>query len=76
MYTNILIQNTIYITQDIPQRQHTSDITTGDIITLTNTVLRQNYLKYYNRCYKQCEEIIMGAPTSDVQSQVFLQHLE
>jgi hypothetical protein len=51
-------------------RNHTGDN------KLTNLILDLNYLKYNDQYYKQQESLAMGAPTSAILSELYLQYLE
>jgi hypothetical protein len=44
--------------------------------TLVKTILEQNYFTYNTVMYQQMERLAMGAPTSSIFSEVFIQHLE
>ena len=46
------------------------------LIKLTKTLLDQNYFRSENTTYLQPEGLAMGAPTSSVFSEFYLQHLE
>jgi hypothetical protein len=47
-----------------------------EIHAVTKLILRQNYYEFQNNTYKQSNGLAMGAPSSSVLSQLFLQHLE
>jgi hypothetical protein len=39
-------------------------------------ILEQNYLQFNNQFFKQDEGLTMGAPTSAILAETFIQHLE
>jgi hypothetical protein len=41
-----------------------------------NTTLNQNYIQFDNEYYRQNDGLAMGAPTSAVITEIFIQHLE
>jgi hypothetical protein len=43
---------------------------------ITHTILEQNYFKFQNQCYIQKTGLAMGAPTSAILSEIYLQHVE
>jgi glycerol-3-phosphate cytidylyltransferase-like family protein len=45
-------------------------------MTLTHTIINQNYLQFNNQYYKQDSGLAMGAPTSAFLAEIFFQHLE
>jgi hypothetical protein len=45
-------------------------------LAIVQIVLNQNYFRYENELYKQTDGLAMGAPTSSLLSEVFLQSLE
>ena len=48
----------------------------NEIINLLDIILEQNYVNIHERYYTQNEGLAMGAPTSAILSEVFLQYLE
>jgi hypothetical protein len=38
--------------------------------------MEQNYFQFYQKYYKQTEGLAMGAPTSEVLAEIFIQHME
>jgi hypothetical protein len=49
---------------------------TNELINITHTILRQNYFQFQSNFCVQKTGLAMGAPTSSVLSEVFLQHTE
>jgi hypothetical protein len=47
-----------------------------DLLLLIRTILKQNYFKFNNKIYSQTQGLAMGAPTSAIFSEIFLQHIE
>jgi predicted transport protein len=52
------------------------DKITNELVKITRTVLEQNYFTFCNQNYFQNTGLVMGAPSSAVLSEVYLQHLE
>jgi hypothetical protein len=46
------------------------------IIKLVKTILNQNYFQHKNKINTQQEGLAMGAPTSAILAEIFIQHLE
>jgi hypothetical protein len=71
MYTNIPQNDlTCIINNKTPDNQR------REIITLIKVILNQNFLQHNNHHYTQNEGLAMGAPTSAILAEVFIQHLE
>lgn len=47
-----------------------------EIINLLNTILEQNYFEHNGNWYKQNDGLALGAPTSTILTETFVQHLE
>jgi hypothetical protein len=47
-----------------------------NIIKLTKTIIDQNYSQFLDTTYIRSEDLAMGAPTSSILSEVYLQYLE
>jgi hypothetical protein len=43
---------------------------------MTRTILKQNYFEFQNNFYVQNKGLAMGAPTSSVLSEIYLQFIE
>jgi hypothetical protein len=77
MYTNIPVhevQNTVKNTLD--ENYNISQEMKVEIINPLNTILEQNYIKHNGKWYKQNDGLAMGASTSAVLAETFIQHLE
>jgi hypothetical protein len=66
---NIIIHRSL--TRNNVPNEHIHEIT-----TLTKVVLNQNYFQYNNELYSQEEGLAMGAPTSSILADIYIQHLE
>jgi hypothetical protein len=73
MYTNIPLYELINIIQmtltynNIPEEQK------NEIIILVKVILDQNYFQYNDELYSQNEGLAMGAPTSSILAEIFIQ---
>ena len=47
-----------------------------DILKLLKVIIEQNYFQFMGKTYTQHDGLAMGAPTSSILSEFFLQHLE
>jgi hypothetical protein len=75
MYTDTPTDIVIDIKQKLyKNKRHIQ--TTREIILIIATILDQNYFVHNNQLFQQDEGLPMGAPTSAILSQIFLQHLE
>ena len=43
---------------------------------ITQTIISQNYFQFQDTIYLQKEGLAMGAPTSSILSEIYLQHME
>jgi hypothetical protein len=76
MYSNIPtdeLENIIYV---LCKQQNTEDPLIQEIMTITKTVLMQNYYGFKDKTYLQTKGLVMGAPTSSILSEIYLQYLE
>jgi hypothetical protein len=76
MYTNIPTDVLPNILQNIMEAQWVDTGYIKHILTLVQVVLGQNYFRHENELFQQIEGLAMGAPTSSLLSEVFLQSLE
>jgi hypothetical protein len=76
MYTNIPKNDKIIITKNILQNYDTNIDTQKEILQLMNTILEQNYIQYDHKYYKQTNGLAMGAPTSAILAEIYIQNLE
>jgi hypothetical protein len=49
---------------------------TDEILFITHTVLEQNYFQFQDGFYIQKTGLTMGAPTSSILSEIYLQYIE
>jgi len=75
LYVNIPIQETLHITK-VQLNTHNDKKTTHQIVTLLNTILRQNYFSFHGQIYQPDKGVAMGLPISGTMAELFLQHLE
>jgi hypothetical protein len=47
-----------------------------EILSLSDTLIAQNYFRYKDTTYIQTEGLLMGATTSSIFSEIYIQHLE
>jgi hypothetical protein len=76
MYSKIPTNKLIPIIKEISIRNQLYKKVTNEIITITQTVLQQNYLTFNNNTYSQHIGLAMGAPSSGILSEIYLQSLE
>jgi hypothetical protein len=76
MHTNIPTGELIRIIEIACQNNCIESNLKSDVIKLINTILDQNYFQFHGKTYIQSEGLAMGAPTSSVLSEIYLQHLE
>jgi hypothetical protein len=76
MYTNIPQNDVICIINNLLINNNTPEDQKREIITLVQVILNQNYLKHNNYQYTQNEGLAMGAPTSAILAETFIQYLE
>jgi hypothetical protein len=77
MYTNIPVHEVRNITNDIINtNHHITQATKNEIKNLLNVITEQNYIEHNGKWYKQNDGLAMGAPTSAILAEVFIQHLE
>jgi hypothetical protein len=76
MYTNIPTEvlPSILLNIMVAQSVHTGYI--SHILSLVQTVLSQHYFQHEEELFQQTDGLAMGAPTSSILSEVFLQNLE
>ena len=76
MYSNIPTNEIIPIIREISARNQLDSKITNEIITITQTVLQQNYLTFNNNIYSQHSGLAMGAPSSGILSEIYIQNME
>jgi hypothetical protein len=50
--------------------------TQDEIIKILRTIIGQNYFQFNEQHYKQIEGLAMGAPTSAILAEAYIQHME
>jgi hypothetical protein len=60
----------------LDQDHHTKHEDKEELLNLTNTILEQNCIQFNNHFYKQHDGLAMGAPTSAILTEIFIQFLE
>jgi hypothetical protein len=76
MYTSIPTNNIINIVRTILKHQNTQQNTINEIINIINTILSHNYFQFDNAYYRQDEGLAMGAPSSAILAEIYLQYIE
>ena len=76
LYTNIPIQETTEILEDLLKNNRTPETHIREIITLTNTITKQNYFTHNNKFYTQIDGVPMGSPISSILAEIFIHHIE
>jgi hypothetical protein len=76
MYTNIPRSKLSTIIDQICKFQNTPREIRKEITKTVNTILKQNYFNFENSIYKQVDGLTMGAPTSALFSEIYLQKVE
>jgi hypothetical protein len=74
MYTNIPIREFTDIIKNILDNKNTTE-KNKELKTLLNTIINQNYSQF-NQYYKKEDGLEMGAPTSAVLVEIFIQHVK
>jgi hypothetical protein len=64
------------IIKDALDRDHTKHEDKKEILNLTNTISKQNYIQFNNHFHKQHDGLTVGAPTSAILVEIFMQFLE
>jgi hypothetical protein len=76
MYTNIPQKDLIQIIYNILEHNNTPKSQKDEIIILVKTILNQNYMQHIDHQYKQNERLAMGALTSVILAEIFIQYIE
>jgi hypothetical protein len=77
MYTNIPTLELKNIIKNIIDQNHNMSNAENDkLLNLLNLILEQNYFQFKNQLYKQNDRLAMGAPTSAILAETFIQYLE
>jgi hypothetical protein len=76
MYTNIPTLQLPIIISNICKFQNTPSEIKNELIKITKTLLKQNYFSFQDSIYRQTEGLAMGASTSAIFSEIYLQYME
>jgi len=76
MYPNIPTNELTPIIRYMSLNNQLDAKTIDELIKVTHTVLEQNYFTFRNGNYSQTTGLAMGAPSSSILSEIYLQHLE
>jgi len=76
MYSNIPTRELTAIHIDSCIMNNVDDTTKKEIMKITLTIISQNYFQFQGTIYLQKEGLAMGAPTSSILSEIYLQHME
>jgi hypothetical protein len=76
MHTNIPIHGVRNIVDDIVDKNHIAQTIKNEIKNLLNVITEQNYTEHNEKWYKQNDGLAMGAPTSAILAEVFIQYPE
>jgi hypothetical protein len=76
MYSNIPTNDLRVTLQKLCKVYNLNNRTTRDIIRATQTLTGQNYFRFRDKFYVQNEGLAMGAPTSSILSELYLQYME
>jgi hypothetical protein len=78
MYTNTATSKLPLIIKEICKNLNTPKPNVQDMLNITKTILRQNYFNFQNctHTHTQPDGLAMGAPTSAIFSEIYLQYIE
>ena len=76
MYSNIPTTDLMKALRKLCEVNNVDDRTTQDIMRIAQTLVEQNYFGFRDTIYIQNEELAMGAPTSSILSEVYLQYMK
>ena len=76
MCPNIPTNELMRIIENMSHKNQLDNKITNELVKITCTVLEHNYFTFRNQNYFQNTSLAMGAPTSAVLAEVYLQHLE
>jgi hypothetical protein len=76
LYTNIPIKETQMIFTNIPKQHLVHPQTQVELTKWYETITKQNYFSYKGNILTQKEGLAMGAPSSSLITEMFLQHTE
>jgi hypothetical protein len=76
MYTNIPTTQIKDIIITYLNNNNVYEDVKTEINNIINIIIEQNYFQFNNKYYKQKEGLAMGAPTSAILSEIYLQYIE
>ena len=76
MYSNIPTTDLMTTLRKLCEVNNVDDRTTQDIMRIAQTLLEQYYFRFRETIYIQNEGLAMGAPTSSILSEIYLQYME
>jgi hypothetical protein len=76
MYTNIPNGELINIIDEMCDKQNTGHTLKMEIIRIVRLIMAQNYFKFGGKTYLQKRGLAMGAPTSSILSEIYMQYME
>jgi len=76
MYTNIPTEDIINIISNLCEVHNLDKTLTKDILTITRLIVTQNYFWFKDNMYIQKKGLAIGAPTSSIFSEIYLQYME
>jgi hypothetical protein len=76
MYSNIPILETKQILENILMVKSIEHRMKSEIINWYDVITKQNYFSFYDKMIVQTDGLAMGAPSSSIISEIFLQHIE
>jgi hypothetical protein len=76
MYTNIPTKDLIGIIDTLYRNHNLEDTLIREILTITRLIITQDYFSFQGKTYLQGNGLEMGAPTSSILSEIYLQYLE
>ena len=76
LYVNLHIQNILHINEFWLNKHNQDKTMTGQILHLTEVIIKQNYFQYNNQFFQQNKGITMGSPISCTLAKTYLRFLE
>jgi hypothetical protein len=76
MYSNIQTHELINIIIDMANNNNIHEELTKEIKLLTELIIKQNYFELNSKFYLQSEGLAMGAPSSALLPEIYLQYIE
>jgi hypothetical protein len=76
MYTNIPINETKHTINEVLHDNEPPTVEKQELESLLNIIFEHNYMQFNDHFYKHDEGLAMGAPTSAILAETFIEHLE